>query len=186
MLLCLSNLGSFMASSFQFAFGKIYCCLWCSSQRCCQRRRRRTRTIGQLPVPPLIHQESVPVVVVQQVEDDRPQQPMSKANHRRDDASLLLLGELAALKERDYDIVQPEEQMILLDQQQQHSANRQPDRFYGMERLDQDARLVLADCSHYCDDQTIVNGMCVLSCNGRQCYLNWLGFYLNCFWAGNR
>ncbi|EFX73616.1 hypothetical protein DAPPUDRAFT_23773, partial [Daphnia pulex] len=54
MLLCLSNLGSFMASSFQFAFGKLYCCFWCSSQKCCcnnsnyRRQRRRQHHQQQL------------------------------------------------------------------------------------------------------------------------------------------
>ena len=146
MLLCLSNLGSFMASSFQFAFGKIYCCFWCSSRRCCCRRNRRNRR-GLLAVPPLVHQPGLvlstkteeqfqPAVCSKPTVDARPSSPVARKSVQ------LTVGDLAELMERDYDIVQ-EESAVKTGNKIANSEH------YAMDRLNQDARSVLAVCSSY-------------------------------------
>lgn len=134
MLLCLSNLGSFMASSFQFAFGKIYCCFWCSSQQCCCKRRRRR----PFKLPAEVQIQTPPFVNIQPTNREN-----SPASIRMDTKTpeIAVQDDLAALTERDYDVViQPEGQLM---------KSHNPDRFYGFDRLDQDARSVLADCSQY-------------------------------------
>lgn len=152
MLLCLSNLGSFMASSFQFAFGKIYCCFWCSSQRCCDRRRRRLRHPPLLP--PLIQQPGIVLShpVDQPIPTIRPDNKPVVHQQVKEDV-VVCQSDLAELTERDYDIVQlpPDTCMassLEHNQQQEH---------YGMERLNRDARSVLADCSQYYSDNILGN-----------------------------
>ncbi|XP_057371855.1 TWiK family of potassium channels protein 7-like [Daphnia carinata] len=149
MLLCLSNLGTFMASSFQFAFGKLYCCLWCSSRHCCcnQRRQQRRRehhqeqlkTLTQPGVvlstlTPVYRATAVPPTTATQVE---------KKERKMDDG--LSAQDLAELAERDYDIV-IEEDRTADGVVRTMSAGL---NYSASDKLNDKARFLLADCSRY-------------------------------------
>lgn len=163
MLLCLSNLGSFMASSFQFAFGKLYCCLWCSSRHCCcnntnyRRQRRRQHHEQQLknltqPGHVLSNNNKQPTTKSPQQQ----QQPeiiiinnKMKFNQDVITSSGITAEDLAQLAERDYDIVIdccPDPASVV-------PAVAVGLNYCGSDRLNDKARILLADCSRYDDDK---------------------------------
>ena len=152
MLLCLSNLGSFMASSFQFAFGKLYCCFWCSSRHCCcsnsrrqRRRRQHEQQLKTLTRPGLSgaptdgngnsKQPIKPPAQRQVVES----QKTEKVSHDG-----MTAEDLAQLAERDYDIV-----VDCGDGTVDGRSARAGLNYCGSDRLNDQARILLADCSRY-------------------------------------
>lgn len=171
MLLCLSNLGSFMASSFQFAFGKLYCCFWCSSQKCCcnnsnyRRQRRRQHHQQQLKTltqPGHILSSTNPPMT----NNNNKQQPIKaqpvvqqvKREKVTTDNDGMTAEDLAQLAERDYDIVIncDDAGLISRTQQQQQRVVISGLNYCGSDRLNDKARILLADCSRYdsrADDQ---------------------------------
>lgn len=165
MLLCLSNLGTFMASSFQFAFGKLYCCLWCSSRRCCcnQRRQQRRRQHHQQQLKSLtqpgvvlstlspIYRARAGVVLPTTAAATRTTRTTATrvekkdGNKKMDDG--LSAQDLAELTERDYDIVIEEDRSA--DGIIRTVGGAAGLNYCATDKLNDKARFLLADCSRY-------------------------------------
>ncbi|KAI9561295.1 hypothetical protein GHT06_012251 [Daphnia sinensis] len=156
MLLCLSNLGTFMASSFQFAFGKLYCCLWCSSRHCCchQRRQQRRRQHHEQQLKTLtqpgvvlstlspVSRATADVVLPTTATTTTTHIERRERNKKMDDG--LSARDLAELAERDYDIVIEEDRPADAIIRTAAGLN-----YCATDKLNDKARSLLADCSRY-------------------------------------